>query len=157
MTGSLIFFFGLLPALHSVSAALPCSSDKECAHALRNGSLCLQGFCTNPYFHHGCIKSHLPGWHKIRVCGSDDPPEAEKNGHCRPSPMDYMEIRALAQDWDSAIFSTWILQIFLVSSAPVSVSYTTVRCRDNSSHLSSWYFRAKFWMSRHQSNRPNLD
>ena len=129
MKRSLLFFFAVLPYLRFVSAALSCSSDEECAVALPNGSLCVKGFCTNPYYNQGCIKSHLPSWHKIRVCGSDDPPEAEKNGFCRPSPMDYMEIRALAQDWDSSIFSTWILQIFLVSatrSTRILFSYAPV-------------------------------
>lgn len=112
-----LFCFSLLAGaslLDSATAAISCSQEADCAVKLPPGSECVDGFCTNPYFNQGCLASHIPDWHKTRICNSDDPPEAEAMGYCRRSPFDYLEIRALAQDWDTAFFANWVIQIILV-------------------------------------------
>lgn len=65
----------------------------------------------NP-FERGCLYSKNLATN-VRVCGSDDPPEAAMNGICRADPMDYEEIRLLPSDWESTFFESWILQIAL--------------------------------------------
>lgn len=99
-----------------VQASVACISNKECGTILRPGSECLNGFCTNPFHYGGCLKAILPNWQKTRVCSSDDPPEAASMGHCRLSSWEYMEMRVLAQDWETSFFETWILQIILSKS-----------------------------------------
>lgn len=111
----LILFLGITAQCDATGIA--CSDDSFCEYYLQLGSQCLDGFCSNPFYQGGCIKSYLPDWHKIRICNSDDPKGAAEQGVCRESPFNYMEIRALAQDWESSIFATWILQIFLVSDS----------------------------------------
>ena len=95
------------------ASSVPCTTDEYCIQTLRDGSICSEdGYCTNPFYNGGCLKSLLGsessgggdidrnndmGWHRIRVCNSDDPPEAIEKGYCRLSPFDYMEVRILAQ------------------------------------------------------------
>lgn len=98
-----------------VDAALSCSSTAQCEETLRVGSECIDGTCTNPYHQRGCLAQRLPDWKRIRVCHSDDPPDAELSGYCRPPDpdLDYMEIRLLTQNWESAFFQSWVIQIIL--------------------------------------------
>ena len=53
----------------------------------------------NPY-EKGCLYSrNLTA--QIRVCGSDDPPDASVRGICRHAPFGYDEVRLLPGNWDS--------------------------------------------------------
>eukprot|EP00934_Nitzschia_sp_Nitz4_P001546 Nitzschia sp. Nitz4//scaffold248_size28759//20159//24979//NITZ4_008111-RA/size28759-snap-gene-0.11-mRNA-1//-1//CDS//3329543998//1546//frame0 len=109
----------------TAKAEIPCTSDSFCGEVLLSGSECLDNVCSNPFYKAGCLRSYLPGWHKTRVCNSDDPPEAMELGYCVPSPFDYVEVRALAQDWESSFVSTWIVQIILSEILDVPVSLET--------------------------------
>lgn len=60
----------------------------------------------------GCLHYHNKT-RKIRVCNTDDPPSAADEGACRIPDFDYMEIRLLSNNWESAVFESWILQIIL--------------------------------------------
>lgn len=82
---------------------------------------------TNPFTHGGCLYQRMDSWKKKRVCGSEDPPEVTLEGdssYCISSdPFQHMEIRLHAQNWEAALFETWILQILLseVLQVPTSV------------------------------------
>ena len=89
------------------------------------GSECVDGFCTNPFYNGGCLKHMIPTWHKVRVCNSRDPPLAMRKGFCRPSPLDFMEIRINSNNWESAFFSAWILTVILSEILDVPVSIET--------------------------------
>lgn len=72
----------------------------------------------------GCLKRmHPDGWHKIRTCNSEDPPEAAEKGYCRPSPLGYREVRIASENWESAFFVAWIMQILLgeVMDVPTTI------------------------------------
>jgi len=63
---------------------------------------------------------------KVRVCNSDDPPEAEDLGICRiRTDFDYMEIRISSENWSSVIFEAWILQILLSEKLGVPTTVET--------------------------------
>lgn len=104
------------------ASTVECSNSDECERVLRPGSRCVNGLCTNPFHHGGCLKSMLPGWNKTRVCNTQDPPEAEALGYCRPSPIGYEEIRIASFNWESANFVAWILQILLSEVLDVPTS-----------------------------------
>ena len=116
-----------------VQAAVPCSSHKECEAIFRPGSQCspVTNTCTNPLHYGGClanryqknIQNSSPSWHKIRVCGSSDPPQAQALGHCRASPLNYPEFRIASQNWESAIMVSWVFQIILseILDVPTSI------------------------------------
>jgi hypothetical protein len=101
---------------------VPCSTSAHCEETLRPGSQCIEGFCTNPFYHGGCLKSLLPDWEKPRVCNSLDPPEAKELGYCRDSPFDYAEVRIASTNWESANLGAWILQILLSEILDVPTS-----------------------------------
>ena len=131
-----------------VQAAIPCSNDNDqedgasfCARMLgRKGSECVDGYCTNPFAKGGCLRNYLSEtefgdnnnglnqskkiW--MRVCNSDDPPDAEAEGLCRHSAFDYTEVRIAGQNWDSNFISAWILQIILseLLEVPASVRFS---------------------------------
>ncbi|CAJ1957666.1 unnamed protein product [Cylindrotheca closterium] len=115
-------FFFLLGRSNAESRGRPCTKNDDCE---LSNSICVENLCINKFYRDGCLKSYVPNWTKIRVCNSDDPPEAEDMGFCRQSKFDYMEIRALAQDWETSWFSTWILQILLSEILDVPVSVET--------------------------------
>jgi hypothetical protein len=127
-------FTSLLGQLISAAAegeAAECESDTDCEAIYRVGSTCLEsGKCSNP-FASGCLNTMKPEVHRIRQCNSDDKDEA----NCRISLFDYPEIRIDNQDWDVAVFFSWICQIFLseVLDVPVSVGL------GNNRALSSFY------------------
>mmetsp|Transcript_9803 Transcript_9803/g.21246 ORF Transcript_9803/g.21246 Transcript_9803/m.21246 type:complete len:1284 (+) Transcript_9803:172-4023(+) len=117
-----------------VQAQIPCVSSLDCDVALRlRGSECLEGVCSNPFHHGGCLHALLPRDdddnhnHKnyIRTCHSGDPPEALERGDCRPSPLGYQEVRILALGWESSFLGAWILQILLSELLQVPVSIET--------------------------------
>jgi hypothetical protein len=65
----------------------------------------------NPYTS-GCL--HSKGViSQIRVCNSEDPPDASTKGICRIPDIDFMEIRIYSDNWESITFEAWILQIIL--------------------------------------------
>jgi hypothetical protein len=79
---------------------------------------------SNRFSDGGCLYQKKKDWTKLRVCGSDDPPEAAQLGYCRDDdPLDYMELRIHSQNWESVFFETWILQIVLseILNVPTSV------------------------------------
>ena len=89
------------------------------------GSECVDGFCTNPFHNGGCLKRMMPDWQKTRICNSHDPPSSAENGYCRPSPLDFMEIRINSGNWESSFFGAWILTIVLSEMLDVPVSIET--------------------------------
>lgn len=143
---------------HVVEAAadLPrCVRTVDCERALMKGSVCVVGFCTNPFYERGCIGSileerrleqqqaqgqgdvndndqqepqegNLPTA-RLRVCNSEDPPEALAAGHCRlpDTALDYTEIRIATQNWESAYIVAWMLQILLSEVLGVPVTLET--------------------------------
>lgn len=122
-----ILFSLLVLVVRFSTSTLTCTSDEECKVALLPGSECLNGFCVNPFYNGGCLHQMLPGWDRIRTCNSDDPPDAAKKGYCRLSPMGYREVRIESQNWLTAYFGTWILQILLgeLLDVPVTVESGT--------------------------------
>ena len=108
--------------LSTTDAAVACNNSQTCEELLAPGSECVlqssnatTGFCSNPYTKGGCLANRLPGWTKLRVCNSDDPPDAEARGLCRHpyQGLNYTEVRLLSQNWDSAVFVSWMQQILL--------------------------------------------
>lgn len=119
---------GIIHSLVSItSATVSCTTDVDCEQVLRPGSRCIEGSCDNPFGRGGCLKQLKPGWHSVRVCGSDDSPEALSQGECRlpQTGLEYTEIRIHAQNWESAFFQAWILQIILSEVLHVPVSIET--------------------------------
>ena len=119
-------------ATDSNQADMPCTTDAECAVAVSPFSVCLpsKGICSQPHtnpIEQGCLKAKLPGWDKLRVCNSEDLPQAAEQGICQPpSPhLDYLEIRIKCQDWESVIFGSWILQIILSELLQVPTTLET--------------------------------
>ncbi|CAB9518445.1 Gamma-aminobutyric acid (GABA) B receptor [Seminavis robusta] len=124
--------------LRPTEAAIACNASyNPCELLLYSGSQCRNGFCTNP-FESGCLTTLLREEFKAnnntdallpslarrlsrdkRVCNSDDPPDA-RGIVCVDHTQehfglwnDYMEVRILSQNWESAFFASWILQILL--------------------------------------------
>jgi len=63
---------------------------------------------------------------KVRICNSDDPPEALDAGICRKeTDFDYMEIRISSENWSSVIFEAWILQILFSEILDVPTTIET--------------------------------
>eukprot|EP00977_Amphora_coffeiformis_P021117 scaffold8828_cov204-Amphora_coffeaeformis.AAC.38 len=112
-----------LVSLPSCEARVTCATTLECESTYLTGSRCVEGLCTNPFQDGGCLRHFVPNWHKTRVCHSGDPPTAMVQGHCRPAP--YREVRIASQNWESAFFGTWILQILLSEILEVPVTVET--------------------------------
>lgn len=96
------------------SDGVPCKTDKDCKADVEGQSTCHlpAGLCgSNPY-EQGCLFRHGVS-DKKRVCNSEDLPNAVEKGLCRKADIEYPEVRLFANDWESAIFETWILQIIL--------------------------------------------
>lgn len=135
-----------------VQAIVPCRDDRTCVKALRDGSVCRDGSCTNP-FADGCLRQlrpDLPHYAMPRTCNSDDDSEngnsdnsplATNNNDntCRPSTLNYPEIRIHAQNWDSAMLSAWVMQILLSEflNVPVTIETSTSRTTPPSSSSSN--------------------
>jgi hypothetical protein len=134
--------------LHASTEAslVACKETLECQAALGPGSMCVDDVCTNPYYNGGCLKNILPDWKRIRVCNSQDPPDAEAMGYCRKSPMDYAEIRIAGLPWESPNFITWILQILLSEVLEVPTSLES-GIPDFSLNLYEMNSRFDFWNS----------
>jgi len=76
----------------------------------------------NP-FAKGCLHARSVPGAKMRVCNSDDPPDASRWGHCRLPSYPQDEIRLLNAGWESVVFENWILQILLseLNDVPTSI------------------------------------
>ena len=113
----------------STNAAVACVSDAFCQELYKSPyTECLEesGTCSNP-FQQGCLPE------RMRVCNSDDVKgNATDKGLCLLPPQDYPEVRIYQQNWESAIFLSWIYQILLmeVVGVPVTVGLST----DNTRH-----------------------
>ena len=134
------------------NAQIACNTSyNPCELLLYSGSECRNGFCSNP-FEKGCLttvlhedfgdeisvggkEALLPSLarrirNQIRVCNSEDPPDAVTRGACvdhttlEHSLFDaYTEVRILSQNWESAFFSAWLMQILLseILQVPTSI------------------------------------
>lgn len=105
-----------------------CQKSEDCASISElsgRAMECIDGWCQNPFLAGGCLQQRLPGWKRLRVCNSEDPPRAEAMGYCRPPPLAYEEVRILAQNWESANFASWILQILLNEMLDVPATIET--------------------------------
>lgn len=102
----------VLGAPTPVRAHIECTpgDDLVCVTKLREGSVCTeQGTCSNP-LRHGCLRKLLPEYADVlRTCNSDDD-LSDPTVQCRPSELNYPEIRILNQNWDTAMLSAWIMQ-----------------------------------------------
>jgi hypothetical protein len=110
-------------------ASSECISDYDCSTIYHPNSKCtVAGICSNPYVS-GCLHSLDATKHKMRVCNADDMRLRNfetKNGKeqtCRIAEISYPEIRVHNQDWEVALFFSWIYQIVLseVLNVPVRV------------------------------------
>jgi len=114
------------------NAIIPCGSTRAALLLLFFISVPFQTtsslHITNEFSNGGCLARRKANWTRIRVCNSDDPPEASQLGNCRSDdPFDYMELRIHGQNWESALFETWILQIILTEILNVPTSVETSR------------------------------
>jgi ABC-type proline/glycine betaine transport system substrate-binding protein len=118
-------------------AALPCSSDDECSSLLRDGSFCVDGFCSNPFVQ-GCLKTVRDDADPsiLRACNSDD--KKAGNTECIDfnDSFGYAEIRIHNGDWESSIFFAWIMQIVLMEVLHVPA---TVGLSSEVTAISSFY------------------
>lgn len=119
----------IIPRDSVVTAIFPCTKDEECELLLnRKDAICNteKGLCANPYYiGGGCLQTRLgSNWTRgPRVCNSQDPmPEALEKGYCRMSPLNYAEVRLEMQNWDSATFVTYLMQILLSELLDVPTS-----------------------------------
>ena len=144
--------------LQSFSYALvTCTSSPQCESVLRQGSECVNGFCTNPFYYQGCLRTFFPNLEKIRVCSSNDPPEAADKGYCKTSPWDYVEMRVLAQNWETSFFETWILQIILSKSRRVFIRAMPFRVMKLSHDVFYCFIlQVKYWMFQFLWNHLTL-
>ena len=124
-----------------VVALTPCSDGDICRTKLHPNSECLStGYCSNPFYKGGCLANYYynnyetdeqslpPQTRKKRICHSEDPDNALEEGHCmwpESSLLQYPEVRIVSQNWESAIFSAWILQILLVEFLQVPATIET--------------------------------
>jgi len=101
-------------------ASIPCQDDGMCVEKYRTGSKCVAGLCSNP-FESGCLHRYLGAdkFSKLRVCNSNDPPNAAESKICLNSPFDYDEIRILSGNWESSMLLAWVMQIVLSELAGV--------------------------------------
>ncbi|CAB9513658.1 unknown protein (Partial), partial [Seminavis robusta] len=129
----LLTFCIVVSLVQTVFARIACISKKQCEDALLPRSDCgSDGYCTNPFTVGGCLENLLPEDHpsackKVRVCNSEDDEMTVRSGHCRqPNPeFEHMEIRILAQNWESSYIMTWLLQILLSEMLDVPTTVET--------------------------------
>ena len=122
----LLSWFGLLGLRVPIALArVACFSIFDCEKTVGKASECVAGFCTNPYHVGGCLSNRLENHHRVRTCSSDDPTSSAEKGYCRPSTLGYSEVRVSSQNWESAVFVSWILQILLTELMDVPVTIET--------------------------------
>lgn len=117
--------------LEKSHAFIDCKDSADCERLIIKGtSTCRNGKCTNPYSE-GCLRTlsrhndrdgrmRFSDERYQRTCSSDDHNE---DSNCRPSPLDYDEIRIAPGNWESSILFAWILSIILseVLDVPVTI------------------------------------
>jgi hypothetical protein len=112
-------------------ALATCETNADCeATLMMPGATCnADRLCVSPFSNGGCLANLMPGWNKVRVCHSEDSPEAEALGYCRPPDpgMDYTEIRIASQNWEAVFMEAWMLQILLseVLGVPATIETGT--------------------------------
>jgi len=94
-----------------------------------NLRFCVGSLTKNP-FQTGCLTNKMPG-KKIRICNSDDRPEASETFQCVKSEFDYKEVRISAKSWDTVLLEAWILQIVLSEIMGVPTSVETGNANNN--------------------------
>lgn len=89
---------------------------------------------------------------QIRVCNSED---AVGSPDCRPPPFadEYMEIRIHAQDWDSSLFESWILQVLLSELLEVP---TTIESGSANGQLNLYHPDAPLIYGTQDKDEPDL-
>lgn len=115
-----------------------CDWDMQCEELYQAGSKCMDdGRCSNPFMS-GCLYNHrtqLSTWNETdlpdkRACNSDD----LNLDSCSVFPLNYSEVRVHNGDWESPIFYSWIIQIFL--SEYLQVPVTVGLSPEDTSHAS---------------------
>ena len=112
-----------LTALPIARATVACNDTSTCEAAYRPGSLCKAGACTNPFVG-GCLRRVRGATRhpRRRTCNSDDGLDPTA---CAPSPLAYEEVRIAPNNWESSMFSAWLLQILLSELLDVPTSVDT--------------------------------
>ena len=120
--------------ISTLCSAIPCNETSLCEDQYWKGSKCVDGICSNPY-QAGClnamlepdvsfsvnaddnniIQSQVEALHRrvqstARVCNSEDSTDAIERGLCVNS-VGYEEVRLFAQNWESAVIASWVMQI----------------------------------------------
>jgi hypothetical protein len=104
------------------SAGVPCTTTEYCT-TQSPLSQCVEGFCTNP-FQDSCLlsTSSTVSTYKKRVCSSLDQGSTD---HCEPNIFAYQEVRLFPGNWESAMFTAWVAQIYLSEILRVPVTIET--------------------------------
>lgn len=125
--GQILLLLEILSEWAIAQETVGCVVDEDCEAHHRAGSKCLSsGKCSNPFVA-GCLRSHMKNdldqfeeklhyLASLRTCNNDDNTTDTKNEqqqHCQPSPLNYDEIRVHNGNWESPVFYSWIIQIFL--------------------------------------------
>ena len=114
-----------------------CQDSLDCDRLVGWGSTCTRGICSNPFaqgcFHRILAQQQQEGSeiYPMRVCNSQDPPDAVERGLCRSPDINYPEVRLFANNWESSIFGTWVLQILLseLLGVPTTVEIGTMESK----------------------------
>lgn len=121
------FIFNIL--ISNLCTAITCNETSLCEDRYWKGSTCIDGICSNP-FQAGCLKAMLESdvykdnniiqsqvealrrrvQSTARACNSEDSTDAMERGLCINS-VAYEEIRLFAQNWESAVIASWVMQI----------------------------------------------
>ena len=107
----------------TVWAKISCTNSEECKILLGSErSHCTEeGYCDNPY-QYGCLlQTSNQTTTKLRICNSEDPPDAASRGICRPPQkggLSYKEVRLLSENWESPFFEVCVcVCVYHVSTA----------------------------------------
>lgn len=122
-----------LPLVSCLDPATPCTSSSDCD----SGYDCRFQRCTRNPYERGCLVQKMgPSQnknHDIRICNSDDEYQLATgdNSICR-QPLqteawatNHLELRMHSQNWESAFFEVWILQIILSELLDVPTTIET--------------------------------
>jgi hypothetical protein len=106
-------------------AAQSCQMDSDCKSLVNSYSTCRSDrtCSTNPY-EQGCLYRNGITTKK-RVCNSEDDVDAASKGFCSVADIAFPEVRLISNNWESAIFDSWILQIILSELLEVPTSTET--------------------------------
>lgn len=114
-----LLLFSLWKAACAERQTLECEWDIQCEELYKPGSKCMDdGKCSNP-FAAGCLYNYYMQQPNTsddfrapdkRICNSDDTTQENCNIFTQ---LKYPEIRVHNGNWESALFFSWIIQIFL--------------------------------------------